>query len=575
MDRFRSYSDMKGELQMKSIYSNTSKSLLLISLTYLFSQGFLLVLTGRWWDDWCMWGASEDILVEWAQQAALIPGKWIWLIERSMSDRWHFGLVFLLMYFVGILIYFILKDSKFFSDKACFYIIIIYVNFPCFDARAFLCVMLYVECLFLFVLAAYFMIRGVCAERIGSKIVLRLVSLGLFSLSFWTESLLFFYAVPFLYLYANEVRRAGEGKKISLKLLIRLIPSVFKYTDYILLPFLFYFWKRLYYPVYGRYAGYNLVSIKSIVAAMVNQLRFAFRLMCNIFSSDIWSWIYGLVGLVCLMILLFATKLHKYEQAERLEAEERGMYYILFGIIVLVCGIFPYEVIRGRALETVTITGRDSMLMPLGCAIIIYYMLDALRMQKRFIILIYCYAVLVSQIHFNVWYMEYQKDWYYQEAWAAQIANIEEVRDNNTFIILEEDAGVVGGHAFYTFTWNANRVFGDEQRLFMPVAGGHHLFQVIQKEQETIGPGQFGISNYDFNDTAIDGIIVSTCTISVRDVITLKFAEIFDKDAYEEKVKTAASLGYIPITPNQSDQVMKALEEGRLTREAVYIITGK
>ena len=258
-----------------------------------------------------------------------------------------------------------------------------------------------------------------------------------------------------------------------------------------------------------------------------------------------------------------------------MEAEERGMYYILFGIIVLVCGIFPYEVIRGRALETVTITGRDSMLMPLGCAIIIYYMLDALRMQKRFIILIYCYAVLVSQIHFNVWYMEYQKDWYYQEAWAAQIANIEEVRDNNTFIILEEDAGVVGGHAFYTFTWNANRVFGDEQRLFMPVAGGHHLFQVIQKEQETIGPGQFGISNYDFNDTAIDGIIVSTCTISVRDVITLKFAEIFDKDAYEEKVKTAASLGYIPITPNQSDQVMKALEEGRLTREAVYIITGK
>ena len=570
---------------MKRIYSDTSKSLLLISLTYLFSQGFLLILTGRWWDDWSMWGASEDILAEWARQSAILPGQWIWPIHRSMSDRCHFGLVFLLMYFVGILIYFILKDSKFFSNKACLFITIIYVNFPCFDARAFLCVMYYVECLFLFVLAAYIMIRSTCAERIGLKLVLRLVSLGLFLLSFWIESFLVFYAVPFLYLYANEVRRAEDGKKISLKLLIRSIPYVFKYTDYILLPFLFYFWKRLYHPVYGRYAEYNLVSMKSMVAAVINQPRFAFRLMCNIFSFDIWSLIYGLVGFVCLMILLFITKSHKYEQVEGLEEEERGMYYILFGIMALVCGIFPYEVIRGRELETIGITGRDSMLMPLGCAIIIYYMLDALRMQKRFISFIYCYTILVCQIHFNVWYMEYQKDWYYQEAWAAQIANIEEVRDNNTFIVVEENENEIGsgrlGHASYAFTWNANRVFGDEQRLFTPEEDLPFVLSNL-KERETIAPGQFGLSNYDINDITIDGIIVSTCTISCRDVIGLKFAEIFDEDAYEKKVKSAASLRYIPINPEQSDQIMQIInvfEEGSLTREElekeIYIIMAR
>lgn len=202
-------------------------------------------------------------------------------------------------------------------------------------------------------------------------------------------------------------------------------------------------------------------------------------------------------------------------------------------------------------------------------------MIDALRMQKRFVSFIYCYIVLVSQIHFNVWYMQYQKDWYYQEAWAAQIANIEEVRDNNTFIVVEENVnGLIWGHALYAFTWNANRVFGDEQRLFMPIQDLSFISS-DSKEQETIAPGQFGISNYDFNDTTIDGIIVSTCTISVRDVIELKLAEIFDKNAYEEKVKSAASLEYIPISPEQSDQIMNTFEEGVLTNEEIYIITAR
>ena len=174
----------------------------------------MLILTGRWWDDWDFWGASEDILAEWARQMARLPGQWLWPIERSMSDRCHFGRVFLLMYFVGIFLYFILKYSKFFSDKACLFITIIYVDFPCFDARAMLCILPYVECLFVVVLVVYFMIRVICAERTGIKIALRLASLGLFWSSFWTESFLVFYAVPFLYLYANEVRGRAGGTPV-------------------------------------------------------------------------------------------------------------------------------------------------------------------------------------------------------------------------------------------------------------------------------------------------------------------------------------------------------------------------
>lgn len=124
--------------------------------------------------------------------------------------------------------------------------------------------------------------------------------------------------------------------------------------------------------------------MKSIVTVLINLPCFAFLSMRNIFISDSWSWIYALAGFVCLLILLFVTKFYKYKQVEDSEEKKKGAYYILFGIMTLICGIFPYEVIRGRELGTDGIAGRDSLLMPLGFAIVIYYILDTLRMQKRF-----------------------------------------------------------------------------------------------------------------------------------------------------------------------------------------------
>ena len=44
------------------------KQLLLLSLIYLSSQGLLLAVSGRWWDDWCSVDQSFHTLYDMAMQ---------------------------------------------------------------------------------------------------------------------------------------------------------------------------------------------------------------------------------------------------------------------------------------------------------------------------------------------------------------------------------------------------------------------------------------------------------------------------------------------------------------------------
>ena len=87
-------------LNDKSRIYTTYKHLLLIFIVYVLSQGFLLVATGRWWDDWCYADKDWEHMYEVFRQASLPLEAYINAGLWLLPDNFYKIIVFAL-FFVG------------------------------------------------------------------------------------------------------------------------------------------------------------------------------------------------------------------------------------------------------------------------------------------------------------------------------------------------------------------------------------------------------------------------------------------------------------------------------------------
>lgn len=107
---------------MKSfLYSDDKHShLFWISIVYLLTHGFLLIATGRWWDDWVYadknWEYLYEVMLQSSNPLLAFLDASTWLFP----DGFYRILVFAWFYIGTVTLYFIFRKMALWDDKTSF-----------------------------------------------------------------------------------------------------------------------------------------------------------------------------------------------------------------------------------------------------------------------------------------------------------------------------------------------------------------------------------------------------------------------------------------------------------------------
>lgn len=254
------------------IKHDKKKELLIISMIYFLAHGFLLIASGRWWDDWCVFEQPFWTLKNFAMEM----GRPSFIIEMTLAKilpESGYRIITFFMYFgCCFFLYRVLKEWLSISDSACFEISALYAVIPANDSRMLLCI-------FPNTVSTFFFMGGICwlAIALNKESITwrdRLICYCCFIIAFTTNSVLVLYGVVLLMILTKKI------KKEHFKGLLR-------YSDFLLLPICFFAVKTKFFPSYGGYAEYNRIRFSSIVYAITNVLRADCRMIKNLLLNFI------------------------------------------------------------------------------------------------------------------------------------------------------------------------------------------------------------------------------------------------------------------------------------------------
>jgi hypothetical protein len=337
--------------------ATSKKDYFLWGLFYLVAQGGILLIPNvLYWDDWTLYRVSPEIIFKTFREAGsmfnfvgyqhvvmLAIGPWIYKI-----------LTFILMFASGLLLNAILERHEIISKETRFYIVLLFLILPFNMARVALIDFGYILCYFLFFYAWLLMDRH------------RIVALALFFLSFNTNSLLVFYALPIL----DALSRNGHLSHVKAVLMFGI-----RRIDFMLLPFVYFFIKTHFYAPSGFYEGYNQgYNPQLLIDSAEFQYADVFKFI-HILRADVG------VGL-CLLLSVFAFLLIKNKPIVSI-TESRVLWWMpMLGVFAFLLGVFPYWILYHPPTFS-DWSSRNQLLMPLGVALVIIGILSLNNLRGK------------------------------------------------------------------------------------------------------------------------------------------------------------------------------------------------
>ncbi|WP_454841339.1 hypothetical protein [Pseudomonas hormoni] len=397
--------------------------------------GILFIPFAIFWDDWVTVGASSDMILETYKEAGAMFNLVAYMhIGMSSIGIWSYKVfTFLLMGASGYFLNAILRRNGAFGDQLRWSIVLLFMLLPFNMARVAIIDFPYVLCYALFFGGWLLMDRH------------RILAAILFFLSFNTNSLLVFYALPiFDMLYRSSERRFDFA-------LIRF--AVARWYFFVL-PFLYYGIKLCFFKPTGFYAGYNQhYSLLAIPLAMVDQVKDLANLKFNFFV---------LLGLV--PIIYFPIKKILYSQ----KCEDNIISpwsLMVLGAVVIFVGGFPYWILSYIP-TFMEWTSRHQLLMPLGSAIVISSALLLIPGKVRAVSLVVIVAACLS--YGLVSYFNFYVDWQ-KQLFVIEKLKRDPVVAEARFLIIEDRAKELDaiGRTYRFYEWNGILVLalGDELRF--------------------------------------------------------------------------------------------------------------
>ncbi len=556
---------MKCSLWKKYNDKNNSmfRHFIWLTVIYLVANWFLIVLSGIWWDDWAYYVHDVEWLHEIMRQSSLPLEAYILRSVWWLPNGGYRIIVFFLFYFGSLLLYSTLRRTKIFTEEACFWISALYITIPINDARVTLICYGYSLGLFSFWLACYMV--SVWVDKSGKqRIILRILSIIVLLFSFNTESIMLMTVIILFYLYYRSIQIRTDNWKNMKGMGRKCLLTILQNIDFLLAPIIFYFGKHLLFPAYGKYAGHNYVDWGTLWEIVVKTPYYLFVTLVHVLLNYKVEINRILVFFFIIFILgIFIASKRKYLYKKTVLCKEESYIEILIlcilGLVVFFVGSFPYIVIRNRGLDTVSVGGRDSLLLGLGMALLWYYGIK-LVLKKNIQKICYILIIILGSLHLNGWYINYQEDYYYQLQFEQEITENKEIQKGTNFLCMFKHPIV--GERYYQLNGNAYVATGEMNRFFLVGIGD---LQYLITANSGLLQGS-NMDDYNMNDRILDGIIfINNEPIPNKTIFSLKINELFFKEKFYNWIDANRDIEYFAVNEEQSKAIITAYLEGILT----------
>lgn len=528
----------------------------IITVVYSLTNIFLLLLSGCWWDDWTFMSHDLVYVNEVATQSGrpewnlLIPLCW------SLVNNGRL-LIFVLFYIDALLIYNILNDSFLFSKKDSLVIALLFIVLPVNDARLLISNFPYDVGLFLFYLALFIFMR--MFKMNIKNVFFRLFNVFLFLISFILTSLLSYYYLIFIYLiYANF--KNSKEKTIIRKLLFSIKDAIFKYLDYFILPFVYIILNKLLFTTTGDFSARSSISLEGIIKTF----KYIPLSIVNIYRSiveNMFSVISYLPVLVIIVIACFV--LYKKQDKVINDDKKKSIIFIVVGFVVLYLGLFVYAVIRKNVISCTGVKGRDSVLTPLGISISLYYLFSLFGYRaKKCLCFIF---VLLGLLSTNLLYIEWQKDYYYQLC-MENLFKDPIIENNDTFFVADLNESEIEGQRYYSINTNAYHVYNDQTRFFIPKVSNLYMLTSDEyiDEAKSILNYSHMMKDYNPDDYCLDAVLIYESDFDWKQVVLLKYYELFDNNKFNELIRNNGSMEIIEVEDEFTNKLLENVNSGEI-----------
>jgi len=403
----------------------------LVSLLILYGLahgGLVLVLNAVYWDDWTIRGTNLAAMLQrfettgsvfnlrgYLHFAMLSAGPWLYKIAT-----------FVLMFFTGVLLWKIIERHDWINIDARYTIVLLFLLLPFYSARVALIDFPYTLQYFLFFLAWYL---------VGKN---RLLSLGLFFLSFETNSMLVFYALPMAEWYFRG------GNRLNLK---KACAWGVRRIDYMGWPFVYWFIKNTYFAPYGFNDGYNGdFALTNLLTAPI------------VMGAD-------LMRLDASIMLLVVAILLSLRYLKSIHFDDNGPHQrlVFYGVAAFACSVFPYWIV-GAAPTFSIWSSRHQLLMPLGVALLVTWLLGRFPQESRKTIFV---LIIALSMAVNVKaYIGFYLDWSKQKELVLLMSQNNRIREAR--LVVFDDRTTNAQNRTYRFhEWNGlmRMAYEDETRF--------------------------------------------------------------------------------------------------------------
>ena len=327
-------------------------------LFFLYSLSHIWIIflsNSLFWDDWHLKITSpEQLDLYWKMVGAPLRGIMIKLFF-NLGFYFYRVLSFILLFVNAIFLDNILKRIKIVNDNNRFIACLIFLITPLYIDRVTIICFPYTLCTFLFFAAWYLQPKQ------------KIISLALYLVSFSTNSLLVFYALPTLEKYYLKY-------SLNKKFIFKFLRNNF---TFVIAPFLYYFSKKLFFNPYGLFEGYNnWFSLNNLLITPFIQILDAIY-----FKSSF-------ILFIPISVLIFSYIFFKYIPIKGSSSDsEFSKPIFILGTFSLLLGLFPYWILNLIPSFNIAWMARHQLLMPLGISLITTSLLSRFNLPSRRILL--------------------------------------------------------------------------------------------------------------------------------------------------------------------------------------------
>jgi hypothetical protein len=520
---------------------------LLANITY------LLNVDGVYWDDWVAFNQEYSTLtLFYGQLQNTIHGYFSIVLLGIGNGVYGFRLALFVMYFIsGLIIISILKTLKLFEGHGAYLIGGFYLISPIFHTKVAISIIPFYFSVFIFFVAWYWLSRSIESFSWKSRVGI----LVLFFVSFTTSSLLVFYSFVLCYLFYKQNL---ENYKKETSIFYKIEIFVRNNIEFILLPIVFFIFKKNYLQPNGLYTGYNQVKFANVDLFLSNLVTSVDLVIWQPLERAIISfWEIGLfVAVVICVIGLFSKA--KGIITIKLESFTSALVIFVIGLVGIWLAVFPYYMVGKIPIST----GWDSrfqLLTVLPVALFLYgsILICSICLSKLFSPLVrkdYTDLIFPSVLGFAMtilvsssFYVQhrYNVDWFYQIGIEQKFIDSPTVKDNQTFIVVNNvQPSLAYSREFNYYEWNGllKQAYGDDSRLMIPPYYQDRLPAVAENQIHK----QYNFSTWKLT-TPILVTIDYEARLDMLLIAKLYWYRIFDEKKFKYLAKKLVSVSYESI----------------------------